>query len=312
MEKRAFTCFFALAIFFKFTCCYDTKKYPLIMPNVKQNKSELYLCTSIRVRTIRNYYIIGFEPNTTMATHHMVVFGCTKPGSSKLVWECEQMLNSNNKADTSSPCAKGAQVIYGWDKNAPKLNLPEGVGFKIGGYSPIQYIVLQVHYARVADFKDGTTDNSGVFLHYTTQRMDKLAGVIALTSNSYISTRKTKSTCLIRESKTIYPFAFKTHTYSHGTIVSGYVMKPNNDWIELGKRDPLKPQMFFPVPHKILITYGDTLTVRCVTKSTHNGTTYIGNANQDEMCYFFLMYYVDKGSLLKLKFCFSPSPPLDY
>lgn len=45
------------------------------------------------------------------------------------------------------------QVIYAWARDAPKLVLPEGVAFKVGGSSPIQYIVLQVHYASVEKFK---------------------------------------------------------------------------------------------------------------------------------------------------------------
>ena len=33
---------------------------------------------------------------------------------------------------------------YGWGRNAPKLDLPEGVGFSVGGASAIRYIVAQV------------------------------------------------------------------------------------------------------------------------------------------------------------------------
>jgi peptidylglycine monooxygenase len=45
------------------------------------------------------------------------------------------------------------QVLYAWARDAPKLELPEGVGFKVGGKSPIQYLVLQVHYATMKPFK---------------------------------------------------------------------------------------------------------------------------------------------------------------
>ncbi|XP_011691064.1 PREDICTED: peptidylglycine alpha-hydroxylating monooxygenase-like [Wasmannia auropunctata] len=316
MENCAFSRFFALAVFFKFTCSYDTRMYSLIMPNVRPNKPESYLCTPIKIDSARNYYIVGFEPNTTMATiHHMVVFGCTKPGSLKLVWECGQQLNPNNKIDNPPPCAKGAQVIYGWARDAPKFNLPEGVGFKIGGDSPIQYIVLQLHYAHVEGFKDGRTDDSGVFLYYTAQRMDKLAGIISLVSGGSIPAGKTthmESACRMKENKTIYPFAFRTHTHSLATVGSGYVVKPNNNWIELGKTDPLKPQMFLPVTHKVPITYGDTLAARCTMKSTRDSITYVGKRNQDEMCNYYILYYVDEGTPLKQKSCFSPGPPSYY
>ena len=40
-------------------------------------------------------------------------------------------------------------MLYAWARNAPKLDLPEGVGFKVGGGGNIKYLVLQVHYAAV-------------------------------------------------------------------------------------------------------------------------------------------------------------------
>lgn len=33
--------------------------------------------------------------------------------------------------------------------------------------------------------------------------------------------------------------------------------------------------------------------------------------NEDEMCNFYLMYYVDNGDPMDMKYCFSPGPP-DY
>lgn len=32
-------------------------------------------------------FLVGFEPNATMDTaHHMLLYGCTKPGTDDLVW----------------------------------------------------------------------------------------------------------------------------------------------------------------------------------------------------------------------------------
>ena len=45
------------------------------------------------------------------------------------------------------------QIIYAWAKNAPKLVLPDGVAFKIGGKTKVKYLTLQVHYADVSLFK---------------------------------------------------------------------------------------------------------------------------------------------------------------
>lgn len=189
------------------------------------------------------------------------------------------------------------------------------MGFKVGGDSPIQYIVLQVHYAHIDHFKDGSTDDSGVFLHYTTQPMNKLAGVILLGTSGIIPPRQTvhmEASCRITENKTIYPFAYRTHTHSLGKVVSGYVVRPNYEWIEIGKRDPLTPQMFYPVTNKVAVTYGDALASRCTMKSTRDRITYIGATNEDEMCNLYIMYYVENDTPLERKYCFTNGPPLYY
>lgn len=60
-----------------------------------------------------------------------------------------------------------------------------------------------------------------------------------------------ESACEINEKKTIHPFAYRTHTHSLGKVVSGYRVRTDNNgedqWTLLGKRDPLTPQMFYPV-----------------------------------------------------------------
>lgn len=60
-----------------------------------------------------------------------------------------------------------------------------------------------------------------------------------------------ETACEINERKTIYPFAYRTHTHSLGKVVSGYRVRTDENgddqWSFLGKRDPLTPQMFYPV-----------------------------------------------------------------
>ncbi|EZA57297.1 Peptidylglycine alpha-hydroxylating monooxygenase [Ooceraea biroi] len=309
-EKCALTYCLVFAIFFKFTHCYRSEEYSLLMPNVRPNTPDLYLCTPVRVDFASDYYITGFEPNATMETaHHMLIYGCTKPGSAKPVWNCGEMANPGNKRNIAPPCSEGTQIIYAWARDAPKLDLPNGVGFKVGGDSPIQYIVLQVHYGHIHRFRDG------VFLLSTTHPLNKLAGVLLLGTGGFITPRSTvhmESACRIMENKTIHPFAYRTHTHSLGKVVSGYVIKPNDEWIELGKRDPLTPQMFYPVTHRVPITYGDTLAARCTMKNTRDRVTYIGKTNEDEMCNMYIMYYVENDAPLKQKYCFSTGPPYYY
>ena len=39
--------------------------------------------------------------------------------------------------------------MFAWAKNAPPLQLPKDVGRHIGSSADVDYIVLQIHYARV-------------------------------------------------------------------------------------------------------------------------------------------------------------------
>lgn len=72
-------------------------------------QEELYLCTPVKVDPSRNYYLISFEPNATMASaHHILLYGCGKPGSSKPVWDCGEMIHGIN--DNEVPCAENSQV----------------------------------------------------------------------------------------------------------------------------------------------------------------------------------------------------------
>ncbi|KAF4526790.1 hypothetical protein B566_EDAN015586 [Ephemera danica] len=241
----------------------------------------------------RQAFKLGFEPNTTMNTaHHMLLFGCKTPGSQAPVWNCGEM----SKAPTpdlksASPCGSGTQIIYAWALDAPRLSLPDDVGFRVGGDSPIQYIVLQVHYHLMDSSKIGQPDTSGIFLHYTERPLNKLAGVYLLGTGGVIapqSTEHMETSCYIKEKKVIHPFAYRTHT--HKLDFNG-----TNHWTLLGKRNPNTPQMFYPVENPVPIGYGDMLAARCTM-----------------MCNFYLMYYVDNDTPLETKYCFTSGPPEYY
>ncbi|XP_015108910.1 peptidylglycine alpha-hydroxylating monooxygenase [Diachasma alloeum] len=314
-QCRLATIVVTVALLLQKSQCYSVERYSLLMPDVKPNIPELYLCTPVKMNSTSSYYIVGFEPNATMNTaHHMILYGCKKPGAAKPVWNCGEMSQSSNDLDTAGPCSDGSEILYAWARDAPDLILPEGVGFKVGGDSPIEYLVLQVHYAHVDHFRGGKTDDSGIFLRYTRQPMSKLAGVFVLGTAGGIpawKAEKMETACTLKENKTIHPIAYRTHTHSLGKVVAGYVIR-NNSWVELGKRDPLTPQMFYPVHNNMPITKGDTLAARCTMQSNRPRWTSIGSTGADEMCNFYLMYYVDSGEPLNMKYCFSEGPPAYY
>lgn len=262
------------------------------------------------------------------------------------------MASAKTSDQVHSPCAEGSQVIYAWAMDAPRLELPEGVGFKVGGNSPVKYLVLQIHYSSIEPFKgvfsereasqpnflfsDGATDSSGVNLHYTERPLDKVAGVLLMGTGGMIPPKRVEhmeTSCQLKEKTTIYPFAFRTHTHAlgklfqkikkisgnsgfTGKVVSGYRIrndaKGDSHWELLGKRNPQQPQMFYPTFSTKPIKKNDILAARCTMVSNRTTLTQIGSTKSDEMCNFYLMYYVKGGEPLKTKYCFSSGPPFYY
>lgn len=84
-----------------------------------------------------------------------------------------------------------------------------------------------------------------------------------------------ETTCNISEDKIIHPFAFRVHTHSLGKVVSAYRIR-DGKWTLLGRRDPMKPQMFYPLNNTEPIRYGDTLAARCTMLSNRRRPTFIG------------------------------------
>lgn len=149
--------------------------------------------------------------------------------------------------------------------------------------------------------------------------MPMQAGVLLLGTAGVIPPKTTEHmevSCEIKEQKTIYPFAYRTHTHALGKVVSGYRVRVDQNgvdkWTTLGKRDPLTPQMFYPTFSKEPIKFGDKVAARCTMTSERDRMTYIGATNNDEMCNFYLMYYVEYGEPLEQKYCFSSGPPTSH
>lgn len=132
--------------------------------------------------------------------------------------------------------------------DAEKLVLPKNVGFKIGGDTGINFLILQVHYANVDKFLKGETDNSGLILSVvgeSTDKIEKRSGVLVLGTSGELPPKETvhmESSCYIDEPVELHPFAFRTHTHKLGQVVSGWKVN-NNNWELIGKRDPQLPQV---------------------------------------------------------------------
>jgi len=279
---------------------------------VKPDMAETYICTPIMMDTELTHYIVGFRPNATkMTAHHMLVFGCEEPGSMMPTWNCGEMTTKQPGLVTHQPCQGESQIIYAWAMDAPKLELPDQVGFRVGADSTIQYLVLQVHYGSV-DHIDPEGDDSGVFLQYTDVEQPKTAGVLLLGTGGSApphSTTYFETACDIEDERTIHPFAFRTHTHQLGKVVSGWKVSDKERWELIGKKDPQLPEMFYPAATSLSLSQGDTVAARCTMVNTRDRVTYIGTTQEDEMCNYYLMYWVQGKKPMEKTSCFTRGPP---
>lgn len=288
----------------------------LLMPDVSPKAKDTYLCKKFKLDQNQPIYINQFEANSTKEiAHHILLFGCDEVGNED-VWNCGEM-NSGNQNDNYKlgPVCTGRKqsIIFAWALDAPKLVLPNDVAFKLGGDSDKKYLVMQVHYANVDKFINGGTDNSGLKLLGQTEPVENSAGVYLVSTGGYISPGKVENfeaACEMNENFVMHPFAYRTHAHKLGLVNSGYVVKKQgHDWTEIGRRSPQLPQMFFPVSNKVEINKGDVIVGRCTMKNFVDRTVHIGSTGDDEMCNFYIMYYVKGDKILSNNNCFSYGPP---
>ena len=65
-------------------------------------------------------------------------------GSLDPVWNCGEMAAKEPDLTAWQPCSSKPQIVYAWAKDAPDLEMPEGVAFRVGRDTDIKYLVLQV------------------------------------------------------------------------------------------------------------------------------------------------------------------------
>ncbi|XP_061479385.1 peptidyl-glycine alpha-amidating monooxygenase isoform X6 [Rhineura floridana] len=267
------------------------------MPGVTPKQSDTYLCMSLRLPVEEEAYVVDFKPHASMDTvHHMLLFGCNSPVSDEDYWDCD-----------GGTCKDTSNILYAWARNAPPTRLPNGVGFKVGGEKGSKYFVLQVHYGDVSAFKDKHKDCSGVTLHLTNQKQPMIAGMYLMMSvDTVIPPGEKAVNADIACHYKMYPmhlFAYRVHTHHLGKVVSGYRVR-DGQWTLIGRQSPQLPQAFYPVENPIEIKYGDTLAARCVfTGEGRSSETFIGGTASDEMCNFYIMYYMEAKHAVSYMTC---------
>ncbi|CAD5207167.1 unnamed protein product [Bursaphelenchus okinawaensis] len=289
----------------------------LRIPGEKPTFNDTYLCSAFRQETPG--YVINFE---ALADHHMIhhiiLFGCDAPGVQVPVpaWNCGEM---SPVADPSylqaPPCANSPNIIYAWAKGAPELKLPEGVAFPIGPETKNQYLVLQVHYMHAMEKED----NSGLKIKLTDVPQPKTAATLLTVTGGQLPPKAEETfeaACVMNEPMEIHPFAFRVHTHKRGTKVAGWMVSENekgqDEWFLIGERDPQKEQLFETVKNtSMVIRPGDIVASRCYMSNDEDRLISMGPTGADEMCNFYMMYWVEGDQTLAENTCYSPGAP-DY
>lgn len=229
------------------------------------------------------------EPHSDMEiAHHMLLFGCSgEPNilGRNNVWECQSHGACKREQET---------VLYGWGRNAPKLVLPEGVGFSLGGDVGLKNLVLQVHYLSVRP----PEDHSGVTLTLKTEPSKYSTGMITYARMFQIPPHEDSylinNTCCYSGFESITTMAFRVHTHTLGRSVYMTRMSgkfPGNG-VRIAERSPQLPQGFVPVEEEKIIRPGENLRVTCDFNSTSvNHTVTAGPTHNHEMCNMYMMTY---------------------
>ena len=125
---------------------------PLLMPNISTDRiqEDSYLCTAYKTNPNEAEYVTEFKPNapSPQSLHHILIFGCETLTNSESqsgqgdVWDC--------KFIPQKSCGPGLyRILYTWSRNAPTFEIPEGIGFKVGGNTKLNYLVMSVHYIKL-------------------------------------------------------------------------------------------------------------------------------------------------------------------
>ncbi|XP_014116960.1 PREDICTED: peptidyl-glycine alpha-amidating monooxygenase isoform X7 [Pseudopodoces humilis] len=273
------------------------------MPAVTPKESDTYFCMSVPLPVDDEAYVVDFKPHASMDTvHHMLLFGCNEPSSTENYWDCDE-----------GTCKDKSNILYAWARNAPPTRLPKGVGFRVGGETGSRYFVLQVHYGDVSAFRDKHKDCSGVTLHLTHQKQPLIAGMYLMMSVNTVIPPGRKVidadiACHYKRSP-MHLFAYRVHTHRLGKVVSGYRVR-NGQWTLIGRQSPQLPQAFYPVKYPVDISYDDILAARCVFSGEGRTTeTHIGGTANDEMCNFYIMYYMEAKHAVSYMTCTQNANP---
>ena len=103
---------------------------------------------------------------------------------------------------------------------------------------------------------------------------------------------------------------YRSHTHHLGELASGFKIEgETNYWQLLGKQIPRHTYHYYPLENNgsqnqiVRLEEGDIVAARCIFRNTRNVDVKIGEGDRDEMCFFYLIYFVDANRSRPLWSC---------
>ncbi|WIA13049.1 hypothetical protein OEZ86_006342 [Tetradesmus obliquus] len=284
-----------------------TTEFEITVPEATKVKGEdSYICTTLALPD-KPYKLVGVEPlGRKEVVHHILLFGCDVPhvkpkNGQQSTWDCKMAPTCGGFSET---------IMYGWGKDAPRLDLPQGVGFSVGKGSAVKWVVAQVHYLN----EKPANEKAGVRLTLQDNPVPFSAGLLSYASWFSIPPRKqhflVQNSCCYRGFQPLTSFAVRVHTHTMGRAVFMTRMPtdPKGKGHVLAAGDPQKPQGFNPVQSQV-IWPGDHLTVACDFDSSDKSVSVgAGPTHEHEMCNMYLMVY---SALPHMEMCSDGSSMVD-
>ena len=243
---------------------------------------------------------VGFQPIVRDNLHHVAVYGCRLPGHLSEgtkgkeggdVWHCplSPLMLEQEAKEGEMPLAPPCETLadgtyfYAWVHNAPQhFELPDAIGYEIGGHSGIDYLVLQTHYDRQQ--LQGPPDDSGIQVTFAPAAANpgmRRASVFVSATEGMIpakGVRHVEGSCPLTEEIEIHPVAYRVHAHSLGVSITGWQVTPDSKtWRAIGRRSPKQPQQYnLIMDRQLTLRQGDVIATRCVYNNTGDTDVRIG------------------------------------
>ncbi|XP_062574986.1 probable peptidylglycine alpha-hydroxylating monooxygenase 1 [Saccostrea cucullata] len=280
------------------------------LPVVESNKADQYLCFARKLDEFDDINVDGIELHVDKENaHHVSLSVCKAPSSDQHVWDCA--------AAQGKVCQGNAVNLGGWEarnKHSGKYNLPKGLSVRVGKYTPMQYIVTQVHFKH--SIRNATSAIANITVQLNTDRSTLNYQTYSFINEGYIPKLKKKgffaeSACQWSKPPVLL-YTFTTHTHGHGVLVEGFLVR-NGTWTVLGSQLKNGEEKHFQnVPGgPVSIQPGDILAARCLYINNKPRPIKFGMADEDEMCNFSLTFgYEDRytDDFIRPIGCLSESP----